>query len=165
MPAPIGAGSTRSPTVARNGLPLPIVSTAVADAGGPLDADHRRLAEPDLEAEVVGQRRLDDLLLHLAVERHDSSWRTSSWRRLISGSCSASWASAACSAPFSARPRGHDDRLQRRRGEVVLIAVAAVHADLVADPDAAETPDLGDLAGGDRRALDGVAVVRTRGSR
>ena len=41
----------------------------LAGAGGPLDVDRRRLAECDLQAELVCQRRLDDLLLDLAVER------------------------------------------------------------------------------------------------
>ena len=35
----------------------------------PFDVDGRRLVERDLDTEVVRQRRLDDLLLHLAVER------------------------------------------------------------------------------------------------
>ena len=38
-------------------------------ADRPLDADHRRLVEVDIDAEVVCERRLDHLLLHLAVER------------------------------------------------------------------------------------------------
>ena len=74
----------------------------LAAAGGPLDADRGRLAEADLQAVLVGQGRLDDLLLHLAVERQRELRRTSSWRRSISGSCSASWPSATCSAPSSA---------------------------------------------------------------
>ena len=37
--------------------------------GRPLDADRRRLAERDLEAVLVRERRLDHLPLHLAVER------------------------------------------------------------------------------------------------
>ena len=41
----------------------------LAHAGRPLDADRRRLAEGDVEAEVARQRRLDHLLLDLAVER------------------------------------------------------------------------------------------------
>ena len=44
-----------------------------AGADRPLDADRRRLAEGDVDAEVVRQRRLDDLLLHLAVERDGRS--------------------------------------------------------------------------------------------
>ena len=67
-----GPGSTRSPTVARNGLGcLPTISTSVPGADGPLDADGGRFAEPDIDAEVVCQGCLDDLLLHLAVERDE----------------------------------------------------------------------------------------------
>jgi hypothetical protein len=36
---------------------------------GAFDADRRRLAELDVEAEVLGEGGLDHLLLHLAVER------------------------------------------------------------------------------------------------
>ena len=41
----------------------------LAGANGTLDVDRRRFAERDVEAEVGRERRLDDLLLHLAVER------------------------------------------------------------------------------------------------
>ena len=68
---PSGAGSTRSPTVARNGFgALPMQLDRRAGADRPLDADRGRLAELDVDAVLVGERRLDDLLLHLAVERH-----------------------------------------------------------------------------------------------
>ena len=40
-----------------------------AAPGRALDADRRRLAERDGDAELLGERRLDDLLLDLAVER------------------------------------------------------------------------------------------------
>ena len=57
---PLGAGSTRSPIVARNGFVVGLQSTSTASprAAGTLDADRRRLAELDIDAEVVGQRRL-----------------------------------------------------------------------------------------------------------
>ena len=38
-------------------------------ADGTLDVDRRRFAERDLDSEVVCERRLDDLLLDVAVER------------------------------------------------------------------------------------------------
>ena len=72
-------------------------------AGRLLDADRRRLAEGDRDAELVGQRRADDLLLDLAVQGHGVS---SPSRRLISGSCSASCTSARWSAPRSASSQG-----------------------------------------------------------
>src|SRR3712207_1079785 len=40
-------------------------------ADGPFDADGHRLAELDVDAELVGQRCLYDLFLHLAVERDE----------------------------------------------------------------------------------------------
>src|SRR6266700_1319657 len=39
-------------------------------ADGPLDADHRSLAERDADMEIVGERGLDDLFLNLTVEGH-----------------------------------------------------------------------------------------------
>ena len=69
-PVPIGAGSTRSPTVARNGLASLLDHLdRRAGADRPLDADRRRLAEGRRRCRSRRQRRLDDLLLHLAVER------------------------------------------------------------------------------------------------
>ena len=71
-PEPTGAGSMRSPTVARERIRLRFQDLdGLAGADRPFDADRRRLAERDVEAEVVRQRRLDDLLLHLAVERDE----------------------------------------------------------------------------------------------
>ena len=73
-PVPGGAGSTRRPTPARNGVCLVLPRRhrlrRLADAGQPLDADRRGVAELDLDAEVALERVADDLALHLAVERH-----------------------------------------------------------------------------------------------
>ena len=69
-PEPTGAGSTRSPTVARNGF-----GRLAEQLDGRAGADGRSTQivvvsrKLDLDAEVGRQRRLDDLLLHLAVER------------------------------------------------------------------------------------------------
>ena len=126
-----GADRARARCAARrsrgtDSAPRGAISTAAPAADRSLDADRRRLAEVDVDAEVGRQRRLDDLLLHLAVERDEISCRTSSCRRLISGSCSASCASATCSAPVVGRPAGNDDRLQCRRREVVTLATVGV---------------------------------------
>jgi hypothetical protein len=73
----------------------------VADTDGPLDADHRRIAEPDVEAVVARQRRLDDFLLHLAVERQGEFLSKIILAKAVKGSCSASCVSATYRAPFS----------------------------------------------------------------
>ena len=54
---------------------------------------------------------------------------------------------------------GNDDRLQRRRGEVVAILARPAFADRVPDPDLSETPELPDLPRGDRLALDVRAAL------
>src|ERR687896_1869665 len=41
------------------------------DADGPFDADHCRFTKLDVDVVVVSQRRPDDLLLHLTVERDE----------------------------------------------------------------------------------------------
>jgi hypothetical protein len=51
-----------------------------------------------------------------------------------------------------------DDRLERRRREVAVLARTRA-ADRVADPDLGEAPELRDLAGADRSALHVAAVV------
>ena len=114
-----------------------------AGADRPLDADRRRLAEGRPRCRTRSASvACDDLLLHLAVQRDATSrCRTSSWRRSISGSCSASWVSAACSAPRSARSHRHDHRLQGRRRELAAgRAPRRRHADRVADPDVGRAP-------------------------
>jgi len=56
--------------VARNGFDSAWrISIASPGAGGPLDVDRRRFAERDFETEIVCERRLDDFLLNLAIER------------------------------------------------------------------------------------------------
>ena len=57
--------------MARNGFGSTLISSTAAPVPDrPFDADRRALAEGDIDAEVGGQGRLDDLLLHLAVQRH-----------------------------------------------------------------------------------------------
>src|SRR5207248_8591085 len=91
-----------------------------AGARGPLDVDRRRLPEADLEAEVVRERRLDDLLLHLAVERD---------RELLTTVVLADVDQWVLLRELRERdpqpctilaPLRHDDGLQRRRGELTL---------------------------------------------
>ena len=75
----------------------------------------------------------------------------------MSGSCSASWASAARSEPCSLGSSGEDDGLERRPREARRRLVAGRRlADRVADPDRAEAAD--------RRHLTGRHDVASRGS-
>ena len=83
MPEPGGAGSIRRASVALNGFVLsgelrPVMfvcvfarmtSSASPARAGPLDAHGGRLAEVGGDAVVALERRPDDLLLDLAVER------------------------------------------------------------------------------------------------
>ena len=86
----------------------------------PLDADRRRLAEVDVEAELVRQRRLDDLLLHLAVERDGDLLPDVVLphvdQRVLLGELGERHVERAPVGPAA----GDDDRLEGRRGEVVL---------------------------------------------
>ena len=113
-----------------------------------LDADRRRFAEADVEAEVVRQRRLDHLLLDLAVERD---------RQLLADvvlSDVDQWVllgQLIQRDPKRAAVDGvarNDNRLQRRRREVMALEMSLRRgADHVADPDVAQSPELADLAG------------------
>ena len=82
------------------------------------------------------------------------SWRRSSWRRLISGSCSASWVSAARRRPLSrgspaattvSRVGGANCRVRRQR-TVGSAAVWPPIAQPVADLDPGQAPEPPDLA-------------------
>ena len=144
IPEPLGAGSTRSPIVARNGFDGACrISTACAGADRSLDADRRRLAEGDVDAEVVRQRGLDDLLLHLAVERHRELLAQLVLpdvdQRVLFGELTERDVQRALvgrsrrgrrRSPGSAARSDDSSTLVRRR------------ADRVADPDLAETPQL-----------------------
>ena len=129
-----GAGSTRSPTVARNGL----AACSISSAAAPLPAGRSmqivgRLAERRLDPVVLRERGLDDLLLHLAVEQHRGP---SAARRSAARS-----AGPARRAPSSAdvqarrgRPRGAPRRPSRASpGAIAGEARAALAPDRVAD--------------------------------
>ena len=120
-PAPTGAGSTRSPTVARNGFGRsPSISTAVARADESLDADRRRLAELDVDAEVGRQRLLDDLLLHLAVEREEQLLPDVVLPQVDQRILLGELRERDVQRALLAGVERNDGRLQRRRSEVVL---------------------------------------------
>ena len=136
MPEPVVARSTRSPIVARNGFVSAWkISTASPAAGRPLDVDRRRLAEPHLDAVVRGERRLDDLLLHLPVERD---------RDLLASVVLADVDQGVLLGELrkrGAEPRSlrvvdrDDDGLQRRRRELVCRSSSRRVADHVAELD------------------------------
>jgi hypothetical protein len=93
-----------------------------AAANGTLDAHRRRLAEADIEPEVVGERCLDDLLLDLAIERDrylvaDVVLADVDQRILLGQLVQRD---AKCAAVNDA-PR-NDNCLQRRRREVLAFA-------------------------------------------
>src|SRR5207302_8732201 len=111
-----------------------------AGTDGPLDADRRRLAEVHFEAVVARERRLDDLLLHLAVERDGELTASvvlpeTDERVLLRELRERDAEGAAVGGP-----RRDDDGLQGRRGEVVLGARSQL-ADRVADLDLGQAPE------------------------
>ena len=129
-------------------------------AGGDrsLDADRGGLAELGVEPELRGQRRLDDLLLHLAVERQAQLLPrlvlVQADQRVLVGELGERVVQRAAVL----RPGDHD-RFERGRSEVVLAAEPTRLADRIADPDRTETPDLGDLAGDGLGSAGGRAPV------
>ncbi len=141
-----------------------------ARAGGPFDADGGGLAEGDLQAEVVQERGLDDLLLHLAVERD---------RHLLAQVVLAQADQRVLLGEPAQREvqrgpvggaTGRHDGLQRGRREVpcggspgagarvrrVLVLRAGQP---VADADVGQAPEAGDPAGGHVLAAHGRAAV------
>src|SRR5919198_1086342 len=121
-----GAGSTRSPTVARKGLgPLPISSTAAPVPTG---------RSMQIVADVVLPEVDERVLLGELGERHVE--------RALVGAVA-----------------GDHYRLERRRGEIVIVGGRPRRADGVADLDVAEPPELADLARGDRGTLHRRAMV------
>ena len=131
----------------------------LSGADRPFDVDRRRLAEGDLEAEVVRQRRLNDLLLDFAVQRDGELLAAvvlaNVDQRVLFGELRERDAELrAVVGPF----RG-DDRLQRRRGEVMVRSVGRELADPVADLDLGEAPELGHCSCRDCRTLHRGAVL------
>ena len=158
---PTGAGSTRSPTVARNGLgSLPMISTAAPVPTGRSMQIVVVSRNVDVDAEVVGQRRLDDLLLHLAVERHGDLLPDVVLpqvdQRVLLGELGERGVQRAL-VGRAGRARRRSPASAGRSGAPP--ASACGPSDRVADPDVAEPPELADLPGRDRRALDGRAAV------
>ena len=92
----------------------------LAGACRPFDVDRPRFAERDFETELVRQRRLDDFLLNLTVERD---------RELLPGVVLPDVDQRVLLGELHERDAercaliglvGNDDRLQGRRGEVMI---------------------------------------------
>ena len=166
-PVPTGAGSTRSPTVARNGFGAsPISSTAAPVPTGRSMQIVVVSRNVDLDAEVVRQRRLDDLLLHLAVERDGELLPDVVLpqvdQRVLLGELGERDVQR---APVGGAG-GDDDRLQRRRREVVARPRPCARSPIASPIRTSPRPQsFADLPGGDRRTLDGARRARTRRSR
>ena len=160
MPEPAGAGSTRSPIVARNGFDSACrISTASPVPSGRSTQIVVVSRKRDVEAEVARQRRLDDLLLDLAVERDGDLLAgvvlPDVDQRVLLGELGERDAER----PLSSGLRG--TTTVSSVGGANWCSAAAVRelADRVADLDLAETPELRDLAGGDGRTLHGGPAV------
>ena len=120
----------------------------------------RRLAERDLDAEVVRERRLDHLLLHLAVERDgqllpEVVLAHVDQRVLLGELRRARRAARAC------RRRGRGTTTVSSVGGAKWCSGACTcgSADHVADPHVAEAPELPDPAGVERRHAARPAAV------
>jgi hypothetical protein len=137
---------------------------SLAAAGRPFDADGRGLPERHGQAVLLGQGGLDDLLLHLAVERHEHFFAyvvlAQVDQRVLLGQLGQGRVQG---APL-AGPCRNDDGLQARRGEVGRAGHPRL-ADRVADPHAGQAPHLGDPARGHVRPAIQAPVVEDRDRR
>src|SRR4029453_2212640 len=116
-------------------------------ADRPFDADGGGLAEADLQAEVVGQRGADDLLLDLAVELHRELLAQVVLAQVDQRVLLGQLGEGRVQGALVAGSGGDDHRLQGRWGEVMLGPGGPWGAELVADPDLADPPQLSHLAG------------------
>ena len=111
---------------------------------GPFDADRGGVAELDGDGEVVGESLLDDLLLHLAVEREERLLvgivLPEIDQRILFGELQESHMEGATIT----RAQRHDHCLECGRSEVVGSGGCARYANGVADLDLAEPPELAD---------------------
>ena len=116
----------------------------LAAAQRALDTDRARLAEGDVEAVVARERRLEHLLLHVAVDRDRqlAAVLAQPDQRVLLGEL----VERDTKASSCFRVDGLDDRLERRRCEL-LPHDRVCAAEPVADLDAVQPPDLRDLAG------------------
>ncbi len=128
-----------------------------AGADEPFDTDRRRLAKADCQAEVTGQRRLDDFLLDLAVQRDGDLLADAVLpdvdQRVLLGKLGKRDAEG----PVLAGVTGNDDRLQGRRRELVLPGLPW-RADRVIHLDLRQAPQLSDLPGRHAVPPDGLPV-------
>src|SRR5215468_12732105 len=123
----------------------------------PFDTDRRRLPEADRQAEVGSQRRLDDFLLDLAVQRDGDLLADVVLpdvdQRVLLGKLGERDAEGTGLAGVA----GNGDRLQGRRRELVLPRLPG-RADRVTDLDLRQAPQLPDLPGRHAVPPDGLAI-------
>jgi hypothetical protein len=118
-----------------------------ADPVQPLHTDRGGFPEADVEPELVGERGLHDLLLHLAVQRHRDVPPVPAQvdQRVLLGE-----QGERCVQGAALRRRGrHDHGFERRRREMARRAARPGSTDRVADADAGQAPQGGDLPGRD----------------
>ena len=120
-----------------------------ARAGRALDADRRRLAETGVDAEVRGQRGLDDLLLHLAVQGDEYLLPRVVLAHVDQWVLLGELAQGGPQRPLVGGAGGHDHGFQAGRGELRARRGRPVRAEGVADADGGQTPQFPDLPGGD----------------
>ena len=130
----------------------------LAGADRPFDADRRGFPEGRPYSVVRGQGGVDDLFLHLAVEREVDFLPpvvlADVDERVLFGQVG----QRRVQPRLVARIAGHDSGLQRRRREVVLVHAAGRPPDAVADLDPSQAGQRGDLAGRHLIAALGRAV-------
>src|SRR5205823_5128810 len=108
---------------------------------------------------VVRERRLDDLRLHLAVERDRDLAVALLLADVDQRILLRQLRERDAEAGGVDRAARHGDRFERRRWELVMQRRRGCIPDPVADPALTEAPDPGDLAGGDCLPLDGRAAL------
>src|SRR5204863_6499248 len=105
--------------------------------GRPLDADRRGLAEFHVDAEVVRQGLLDDLFLHLSVERHEQLLLNVVLAEVDQGVLLGELRERSMEQTLVGGVARNDDGFERRRGEGGTPRRRGRAADRIAEPNIA----------------------------
>ena len=136
-----------------------MISNAAPDPAGRSMQIVVEALKPASHAVLAGQRGLDDLLLHLAVEREEQLTADvvapQADQRVLLGKLGERGVQGAFARGVAGRHHG----LQRGRGEPVPGAPRGRHAERVADLDVAQAPQLADLPGTDLLTPDRRAAL------